>query len=230
MRRPTQSDSSYNSFEYRWNYEEYQKSLQKQHRRASGSGMQAFFLTTAFVFLICFTSLVMVLGAAFMRGDSEAAAVNGVPETDHETQSTPLTNERTEESENKTLPEQVTTQIVAFEASPVVVEYDEDQQDAGVLGILGENVTTADAKRVRLPVGVRIMTVLANETAARAGLRRDDILLSIENTPIQTLAALAAWEQTLTQPKSVSVRIYREGKELSFEIVVNRNGEIQYPN
>ena len=228
MRRPTQNDSSYNSFEYRWNYEEYQKSLQKQRRRASGGGMQAFFLTTAFVFLICFTSLVMVLGAAFMRGDSMAAAVNGVPETDHETQRSPLTNEKTG-VEDKTLAEQVTTQIIVFEASPVVVQDDEDQ-DAGVLGILGENVTTADAKRFRLPVGVRIMTVLANETAARAGLRRDDILLSIENTPIKTLAALAAWEQTLTQPKSVSVRIYREGKELSFEIVVNRNGEIKYPD
>lgn len=64
----TPRENSYGGFQYRWNYDEYQKSLQKKRSKASGYGMRAFFITTAFVFMMCFVSLVVVLSAALFRG------------------------------------------------------------------------------------------------------------------------------------------------------------------
>ena len=61
-------ENSYGGFQYRWNYDEYQKSLQRKRRKSAARGMRAFCLTAIFVFLICAASLLVVLAASFMRG------------------------------------------------------------------------------------------------------------------------------------------------------------------
>ncbi|MBP3918967.1 MAG: PDZ domain-containing protein [Clostridia bacterium] len=60
-------EGSFGGFQYRWNYDEYQKSLQRKRRKNATRGMQAFCLTSVFVILLCFASLVVVMAAALMR-------------------------------------------------------------------------------------------------------------------------------------------------------------------
>ncbi len=61
-------ENSYGGFQYRWNYDEYQKSLQRKRKKSAARGMRAFCLTTVFVFLLCTASLLVVLSASFLRG------------------------------------------------------------------------------------------------------------------------------------------------------------------
>ena len=61
-------ENSYGGFQYRWNYDEYQKSLQRKRKKSAARGMRAFCLTTLFVFLLCTASLLVVLTASLLRG------------------------------------------------------------------------------------------------------------------------------------------------------------------
>jgi len=61
-------ENSFGGFQYRWNYDEYQKSLQRKRKKSAARGMRAFCLTTIFVFLLCTASLLVVLTASFVRG------------------------------------------------------------------------------------------------------------------------------------------------------------------
>ncbi len=66
----TPKENSFGGFQYRWNYDEYQKTLQKKRRKTARHGMRAFFITTSFVFVVCFASLAVVLTAAHARGET----------------------------------------------------------------------------------------------------------------------------------------------------------------
>ncbi|MBE6657043.1 MAG: trypsin-like serine protease [Ruminococcaceae bacterium] len=61
-------ENSFGGFQYRWNYDEYQKSLQRKRKKSAARGMRAFCLTTVFVFLLCTASLLVVLTASLLRG------------------------------------------------------------------------------------------------------------------------------------------------------------------
>ena len=61
-------ENSFGGFQYRWNYDEYQKSLQRKRKKSAARGMRAFCLTTVFVFLLCPASLLVVLTASLLRG------------------------------------------------------------------------------------------------------------------------------------------------------------------
>lgn len=61
-------ENSFGGFQYRWNYDEYQKSLQRKRKKSAARGMRAFCLTTIFVFLLCTASLLVVLTASLLRG------------------------------------------------------------------------------------------------------------------------------------------------------------------
>ncbi|MBR5220534.1 MAG: hypothetical protein IKV66_06070, partial [Clostridia bacterium] len=83
-------ENSYGGFQYRWNYDEYQKTLQKKRKKSAARGMRAFCLTTIFVFLLCTASLLVVLTASVLRGvlhtlpapsDTEASGIS-LPITD----------------------------------------------------------------------------------------------------------------------------------------------------
>ncbi len=60
-------ENSWGGFQYRWNYDEYQKNLQRRRKKSASRGMCAFCLTTAFVFLLCTASLLVVLCASYVR-------------------------------------------------------------------------------------------------------------------------------------------------------------------
>ena len=69
-------ENSYGGFQYRWNYDEYQKTLQRKRSKSAARGMRAFCLTTIFVFLLCTASLLVVLTASLLRGTLHTQPTN----------------------------------------------------------------------------------------------------------------------------------------------------------
>ena len=67
MAQDRDRENSYGGFQYRWNYDDYQKSLQRKRKKSAARGMRAFCLTAIFVFLLCTASLLVVLAASFVR-------------------------------------------------------------------------------------------------------------------------------------------------------------------
>ena len=76
--RDHERENSWGGFQYRWNYDDYQKSLQRRRKKSAARGMRAFCLTTIFVFLLCFSALVVVMAASLIRG-----ALDSVPSGKH---------------------------------------------------------------------------------------------------------------------------------------------------
>ncbi len=110
-------EGSYGGFQYRWNYDEYQKSLQRKRRKNAAHGMRAFCLTTVFVVLLCFASLMVVMTAAFLRG-----AVSGLsdkvpaPTNPHEGLTVPMEGDDVQTAEN---PMFLETQALPSEPSEI---------------------------------------------------------------------------------------------------------------
>ncbi len=72
-------ENSFGGFQYRWNYDEYQKSLQRKRKKNAAQGMRAFCLTTVFVVLLCFASLMVVMTAALLRGAVRGMSADARP-------------------------------------------------------------------------------------------------------------------------------------------------------
>lgn len=85
MSRDRDREGSYGGFQYRWNYDEYQKTLQRKRKKSAARGMRAFCMTTVFVFLLCTASLLVVLTASFLRSAANTlpapTIADGVPHT-----------------------------------------------------------------------------------------------------------------------------------------------------
>ncbi len=77
-----QRENSFGGFQYRWNYDEYQKSLQKKRKKNAAHGMRAFCVTTVFVLLLCTVSLGAVMTLAMVRGTVGVADVSDHTATD----------------------------------------------------------------------------------------------------------------------------------------------------
>ncbi len=106
-------ENSFGGFQYRWNYDEYQKSLQRKRKKSAARGMRAFCLTTVFVFLLCTASLLVVLTASLLRGvidtlpDTQSGESSGIslPLTDGQPDTNPPAAPDTRELPTEQLPE-----------------------------------------------------------------------------------------------------------------------------
>jgi serine protease Do len=65
-----------------------------------------------------------------------------------------------------------------------------DEKDMAYLGIAGNDVTEAYSKGFGMPIGIYVEKVAENSAAQKAGLQVGDIIVSINNTPVKTMADL----------------------------------------
>lgn len=86
MSRDREREGSFGGFQYRWNYDEYQKNLQRKRKKSAARGMRAFCLTSIFVFLLCTASLLIVLTASFLRGVQQTLPAPVSADQTHHTQ------------------------------------------------------------------------------------------------------------------------------------------------
>ena len=89
------------------------------------------------------------------------------------------------------------------------------------LGVMVSSVTEVDSKRYGVPVGAYVESVEDGSCAQKAGLKVGDIIVSMNDTVITTHSALVAEKATYRAGDTVTLKVFREGKELELSVVLD---------
>ncbi len=88
------------------------------------------------------------------------------------------------------------------------------------LGATVEDLDKATLRNLQLPFGVGIKAVLGGP-AEQAGLRRGDILVTIDFKPVKSVKGLKALLRSLPKNRSLPMRVIRDGRSLFLPITLS---------
>lgn len=105
--------------------------------------------------------------------------------------------------------------------SQQLIEYGEVKR--GQLGIKGTSLTADIAKAFNIDAqrGAFVSEVLPNSAAAKAGIKAGDIIVSVENKPIQSFAELRVKVGTTAPGKTVKLGLLRNGKPQTASVTLD---------
>ena len=89
-----------------------------------------------------------------------------------------------------------------------------------MLGITIQNITEDMSKQYSMPVGVYITDVSTMSAAERAGLQKGDIIVGFAGEDVKTADELNALKAKQTPGDTVAVKIDRNGKEMTLDLVI----------
>lgn len=89
-----------------------------------------------------------------------------------------------------------------------------------MLGITIQNITEDISKQYSMPVGVYITDVSTMSAAERAGLQKGDIIVGFAGEDVKTADELNALKAKQTPGDTVAVKIDRNGKEMTLDLVI----------
>jgi serine protease Do len=84
------------------------------------------------------------------------------------------------------------------------------------LGLYVEDLTAEELKALEVERGARITTVHPGGPADRAGLRQGDVIISFEGNPVTDARQLVWLAAVAGVDRLVAIKVWRDGKELSF--------------
>lgn len=96
-----------------------------------------------------------------------------------------------------------------------------------MLGITIQNVTEELSKRYSMPVGVYVSEVSSMSAAERAGLARGDIIVEFAGKEVTDADTLNAIKAEQTPGDTVPMKVDRNGKEVTLEIVIPQPTEVE---
>ena len=82
---------------------------------------------------------------------------------------------------------------------------------AGQIGIQGSNITESEAKYYNIPVGVLVNQIDKESAAAKAGLRRGDIITAYNGEKVTTVNELNSLKDKNKAGDEVTISVYRDG-------------------
>ncbi len=88
------------------------------------------------------------------------------------------------------------------------------------IGIWGQEITEADAKRLNYPQGILVRAVMRNGAAAKAGIQPGDVIIGINGKSIKTFQEL---KNIINQHKVgdiVKIKIWRDGNEFVLPVTL----------
>ena len=89
-----------------------------------------------------------------------------------------------------------------------------------MLGITIQNITEDMSKQYSMPVGVYITDVSTMSAAERAGLQKGDSIVGFAGEDVKTADELNALKAKQTPGDTVAVKIDRNGKEMTLDLVI----------
>lgn len=89
-----------------------------------------------------------------------------------------------------------------------------------MLGITIRDITEEMSKQYSMPVGVYITEVSTMSAAERAGLQKGDIIVGFAGEDVKTADELNALKAKQTPGDTVAVKIDRNGKEMTLDLVI----------
>ena len=88
------------------------------------------------------------------------------------------------------------------------------------LGLKGQEISTFYQFYYRMPAGILITEVAEGSSAAQQGLRRGDILLTLDGVAVTNLDILQEITYASTVGQELQATIYREGREIPLTLIM----------
>ena len=103
--------------------------------------------------------------------------------------------------------------------------------ERGFLGVNLEDVDSVTAAKLRLPsaAGARVSSVEVDSPADIAGLRSDDVIVSLGNQPVRSVAELRVFISRTAPGELVRIGLFRKGLRKSFHIKLGQLGKPPAP-
>ena len=108
-----------------------------------------------------------------------------------------------------------------------MVEY--GQVKRGELGIMGTELNSELAKAMKVDAqrGAFVSQVMANSSAAKAGIKAGDVITSLNGKPISSFAALRAQVGTMPVGSKISLGLLRDGKTVTVNLELQQSSQNQ---
>lgn len=88
------------------------------------------------------------------------------------------------------------------------------------LGIYGAEINAEASKAYDIPVGIYVRGVIEGSGAEAAGIRAEDVIISVDNTRIETMTQLSDLLKTMKIGDKVRVRVVRGGQTLDLDVTL----------
>jgi len=86
------------------------------------------------------------------------------------------------------------------------------------IGISGINITEAMSRQYGLPVGVYVLEVVSDGGAAKAGIKKGDVIVSMAGKTVSTMDEINEIKKNYKAGDSVSVTVVRNGKKVNLTL------------
>lgn len=108
-----------------------------------------------------------------------------------------------------------------------MVEY--GQVKRGELGIMGTELNSELAKAMKVDAqrGAFVSQVMPNSSAAKAGIKAGDVIISLNGKPISSFAALRAQVGTMPVGSKINLGLLREGKAITVNLELQQSSQNQ---
>ena len=96
--------------------------------------------------------------------------------------------------------------------------------DRGFLGVELEDITPASSKILKVPTayGARVSKVVTGSPADKAGLKVDDVVVSMDERPVQSVAELRVFISRKPPGEEARLGFFREGKKAFLKVTLGR--------
>ncbi|NLJ96594.1 MAG: trypsin-like serine protease [Clostridiales bacterium] len=92
------------------------------------------------------------------------------------------------------------------------------------IGVSGREITDTISYLYDIPVGIYILEVIKDSGAEKAGIREDDILISIAGKEVRTMAEVDSIKDNYKAGDTVDVVVIRNGKKLNLSLTFSEEG------
>lgn len=118
--------------------------------------------------------------------------------------------------------------IPSDDAIPIIKELIENKKVIRpYIGLVGQNLTSALAKRNNLVEGVYVYQVYPNTPAEKAGILRGDIIVSIDGKNITTMEELNEIKNSKKIGDTIEIGMYRSNKEITVKVTLEADSDIE---
>lgn len=99
----------------------------------------------------------------------------------------------------------------------------------GELGIMGTELNSELAKAMKVDAqrGAFVSQVMPNSSAAKAGIKAGDVIVSMNGKPVSSFAALRAQVGTMPVGSKIALGLLREGKTVNVELELQQSSQTQ---
>jgi S1-C subfamily serine protease len=99
----------------------------------------------------------------------------------------------------------------------------------GSLGIIGRTLDAGLAKAQDLEVqqGAFVMQVVKDSAASEAGIKANDVIVSLNGDDIQSFEELRGKIATIGEGRTIELGVFRDGRKRSIEVTLKGQGELQ---